>query len=202
MNKSHYCAEVIEGSLHHWRSQSWKWNCFPSFGSLVLTTMEDRILFGIVYDIQTGSSDPHRLPFAYQKTEAELLRDQPQIFHFLQTTFSSLLLGYQEQDTIFYQWAPHPPKIHAFVKNADQDDYKSFFSNPLSIHVLFSKASYTLNVDELLLALLHRCFTMHVLSTQHIEDFIETFSLLIGNDYRRLKLFLQRMQPLLKKNFK
>ena len=49
-----------------------------------------RTVCGIVHQVQTGSMDPVRYPFAYQKTEAELRAEQPQIFEFLKTTFSCL----------------------------------------------------------------------------------------------------------------
>ena len=106
-------AEVIESSLQGWLAQSWNWNCFPAFGSLVTIETKKRQLFGIVHQIQTGSMDPMRHPFPYQKTEEELLQEQPQIFEFLKTTFSCLTLGYSERERIIYLLAPEPPQIHS-----------------------------------------------------------------------------------------
>ncbi len=93
-------AEVIESSLHGWLAQSWQWDTFPSFGSIVTIQGKKRTHFGIVHQIQTGSMDPVRYPFPYQKTEEELLKEQPQIFEFLKTTFSCLIIGYQEKGSI------------------------------------------------------------------------------------------------------
>lgn len=196
MNKEESFAEVIESSLVGWMAQSWEWNVFPRFGSLVTLESKKYTLFGIVHQIQTGSMDPVRYPFPYQKTEEELLREQPQIFEFLKTTFSCLSIGYKEKGKIFYQFAPEPPKIHAFVAAASPLLSKEFFAHEQYLHVLFGLSGQILNVDELLLALLKTMRDMGCMNKQHVEAFLETFSLLTGNDYRRLKLFLQRAQPL------
>jgi hypothetical protein len=195
MNQKQF-AEVIESSLIGWLAQSWQWDSFPAFGSLVVIENNKRLLFGIVHQIKTGSMDPVRYPFAYQKTEEELLREQPQIFEFLKTTFSCLTLGYKQQHKIFYQLAPEPPKIHSFVSLASHDSIQEFFSDEHYLHVLFGLSNQLFNLDELLLALLKNLYDHKILTTPKVQQFVQTFSLLAGNDYRRLKLFLQRVQPL------
>ncbi len=200
MSKAPYFAEIIESSLHTWRAQSWQWDHFPYFGSLVTIETKKRRLFGIVYQLTTGSTDPSRYPFTYQKTEEELLREQPQIFEFLHTTFSCLTIGYQEKSAIFYQLAPEPPKIHAFVKPADRHDAQLFFADLRYLHLLFSLSSSVLNLDELLLALLKHLSELHILTPAYATNFITSFSFLTGNDYRRLKIFLQRAQVFVEKS--
>ncbi|MCF7900082.1 hypothetical protein K9K77_01100, partial [Candidatus Babeliales bacterium] len=107
MNNKHHCfAEIVESSLTVWTAQSWEWNTFPEFGSLVVVPEKKRNLFGIVHQINTGSIEPGRYPFTYQKTQEELFKEQPQIFEFLKTTFSCITLGYQEQEKMFHTIAP------------------------------------------------------------------------------------------------
>jgi len=187
-------AEVIESSLQGWLAQSWNWNCFPAFGSLVTIETKKRQLFGIVHQIQTGSMDPMRHPFPYQKTEEELLREQPQIFEFLKTTFSCLTLGYLESEKITYLLAPEPPQIHSFVAMTSKELSFRFFSNEQYLHLIFNAVSQLFNLDELLLAMLKQQALLGMLSEEKISLFIDSFSLLTGNDYRRLKLFLQRVE--------
>lgn len=189
-------AEVIESSLHGWLSQCWQWNQFPYFGSLVTVQTKKRTLFGIVHQIQTGSMDPTRYPFPYKKTEEELLQEQPQIFEFLKTTFSCLTIGYQEHNKIFYLLAPEPPQIHSFVEPASHILSTNFFSNEQYLHLLFSLAHQVFNIDELLLAILKYQTAGNMVTHEKINTFIQTFSLLTGNDYRRLKLFLQRAEQI------
>ena len=156
-----------------------------------------RALFGIVTQVHTGSMEPMRYPFPYQKTEEELQRDHPQIFEFLKTTFNCQAVGYQEKGKIYYLAAAEPPQIHTFVHTPDLDAVKLFFSNHRYLHSIFNNASQLFNLDEVLLALLKQQAELNILSSQKINDFITTYNLLTGNDYRRLKLFLQRVQPLL-----
>ena len=197
-NSNKPLAEVIESSLQHWLAQSCQWDSFPSFGSLVTIQRQSTILFGIVHDIKTGSMDPSRYPFPYQKTEEQLLKEQPQIFEFLKTTFSCLPLGYKQQESFYYQLPPEPPKIHSFVTPAQKELYQAFFCNEHYLHILFNFSGSINNLDELLLALLKQLNNHHILDTKKFERFLEMFSLLAGNDYRRLKLFLQRAQQTIK----
>ncbi len=190
-------SEVIESSLSSWLVQSWQWNVLPAFGSLVVIKTPKRELFGIVHQIQTGSMDPVRYPFPYQKTHEELLQEQPQIFEFLKTTFSCIPLGYKEKGTIVHLLAPEPPTIHSFVSLMEPDLAKQFFYHDKYLHLLFNLSSQIAYLDELLLMLLKHQATLGLLREGKVDHFVQTYSLLIGNDYRRLKLFLQRAQNII-----
>ena len=120
-----YLGEVISGSLSNWIIQAWQWDQFPEFGSIVKLASGDLQLFGVVSDIKTGSDDGARQPFAYQKTEIELRRDQPQIFEFLRTNFTCLPIGYCLQHAWHYNLPPRPPRTHAFVAVATTQDLAS-----------------------------------------------------------------------------
>ena len=198
--KSNNCffAEIIKSSLDDFVAQTWQWDNFPQFGSVVVTENEKRQTFAIVYDIQTGSLDPIHTPMAYQKTENELKTELPHIFEFLKTTFSCLTIGYEENEKYFYQLSPEPPKIHTFVSHPKTEQLQKIFQNPLYLHVLFGYSNKIGNIDELLLALLKFQSNTIKLTQDKIHDFINSFSILSGNDYRRLKLFLQRAQNIIK----
>ncbi len=195
-NKENCLGEVIESSLSTWKGQCWDWDIVPSFGSLVSTESHDREIFGIVYAIETGSLDPSRTPFAYQKTEQELLAEQPQIFEFLKTSFSCLTLGYKEKDKIHHVLAPKPPKIHSFVGLLDKEMSRELFSKQSYLQLIFGHESLLGNTDELLLALISHASKEEILDENGLAELIQSLSLLTGNDYRRLKLFLQRVESL------
>ncbi|MFA6066637.1 MAG: hypothetical protein WC707_05655 [Candidatus Babeliaceae bacterium] len=186
-------AEIIESSLHTWKAHSWKWSHFPSYGSLVTLKQGSKTIFGIVYGINTGSSDPARTPFPYQKTEQELLKDQPQIFEFLKTTFDCLTVGFIENGTLSYQCALQPPKIHAFVQYASPEETAQFFAKEHYMPIIFNFGHLVINIDELLLAVLKNRSLQGQLSENKVKSFVGTYSLLTNNDYRRLKIFLQRL---------
>ncbi len=187
-------AEVVVSNLYGFQAQCWQWDFFPAFGSLIAIPSTDRTIFGLVHQVQTGSMDGARTPFAYQKTEQELRAEQPQIFEFLQTTFDCLTLGYAEGKSVHYLIAPQPPKIHAFVQPASTAQLKQFFARHQYLHVLFNNAPAIGCVDELLLALLRHLNDANLLGPPAFNEFVDTFCLLTGNDYRRLKLLLQRAQ--------
>jgi len=195
INKRTYFAEIVESSLTNWTAQSWDWDMFPAFGTLVVVPENKRSLFGIVYQINTGSLEPGRYPFTYQKTQEELQKEQPQIFEFLKTTFSCITIGYQEHEKIFHAICPAPPKIHSFVGPLQQLEYKQFFISPTFMQLLFNSSSLE-NIDELLIALITNLKKQDILSPEKLSELIDTYTLLIGNDYRRLKLFLSRLQIL------
>ncbi|MBI2344555.1 hypothetical protein HYV10_00585 [Candidatus Dependentiae bacterium] len=197
MNNNQSFAEVIEGTLSNWIGQSWKWNNIPEFGSLVITKNNNVKAYGIVCNIQTGSNDPARKPMTYKKTEEELLRDQPQIFEFLQTKFTCIAVGYEQNDSIFYHIPSQPAKIHSFISQANDKEYKAFFSNNQFLNILFNQQSQILNFDELLLAIVKNLHEKKCLHKTNLHDFIETFSILSKNDYQKLKVFLHRMQSVM-----
>lgn len=195
--KDNSFAEIIESNLSTWSAQCWNWQESPTFGSLVITSHGPLKIFGIVQSITTGSIDQIRQPIAYQKTEEELLAQQPQIFEFLQTTFTNITIGYQESDRVFYHLAQKPPKIHAFVQNASDEQYKLFFENEQFLHLLFNMSNQIFNLDELLLALLKQLSVKNLLNKKNLNNFIENFALQHKNDYQTLKIFLQRTERLL-----
>ena len=141
--------------------------------------------------------DPIRQPVPYQKTEEELKQEQPQIFEFLQTTFTCITIGYLENNTFFYHLPDKPPKIHAFVSNATQDQYQSFFAQEQFLHLLFNLSNQIFNLDELLLAILKQLLQKKIITPDNLNNFIETFAMLCKNDYQKLKVFLQRTDLLL-----
>ena len=138
--------------------------------------------------------DPTRYPFPYQKTEQELLAEQPQIFEFLKTTFMTMTVGYIEHGHMVHLLAPEPPHIHAFVQEASKQQSSQFFSHEHFLHLIFGASAQEINLDELLLATLKYQKSLGILTQERLKKYLQTYALLIGNDYRRLKFFAQRTE--------
>ncbi len=195
-----FFAEIIESSLDIFTAQSWKWNSFPSFGSLVEIEHNHNIILGIVTQVQTGSMDPMRYPFPYQKTENELLKEQPQIFEFLKTFFKVQIVGYYKKENsskIFYTIPPIPCKIHTFVKTSSKNTNNMFFQKSEYLNLVFSNSNNIFNLDELCIAILNNLSQQKLLNSKKIDEFCKSFALLTGNDYRRLKIFLKRIENII-----
>ncbi len=153
MKNQSFLGEIIESSLYNFIAQSWDWKNSPPFGSVLVVETKLRKFFAVVSFIQTSSTDQVRQPFAFKKTQEELTKEQPQIFEFLRTNFSCLLLGYQQEDKIYHVLPPEPPKIHEFVRLASQEEMNYFFSRSGYLQVLFGQAQNIFNIEELLIAL-------------------------------------------------
>jgi len=191
-------AEVMESNLNSFTAQCWKWDDFAKFGSLLKIESEKFTTLGCVIQSQTGSTDPMRNPFPYKKTESELMAEQPQIFEYLKTTFTAQIIGYldKSENKIIYQIPEKPCKIHSFISYCSSDIAKIFFSEPLYLHIIFKFLGQNANFDELLLTILRNLSKEKILSKKIFGDFCNTFSILTGNDYRRLKLFLTRVEKI------
>jgi len=186
-------AEVIASTLRNFTAQCWQWNQTPQFGSLAVVQSGKMKLFGLVSDVQTGSTDPTRSPFPYQKTEDELMREQPQIFEFLKTTFHIIVLGSEKDGSTSFIVPEEPARIHAFISPANKTEISNFLTNSNFLPLLFAGTESAAQVDELFLALLRTLTREQLLTTQLFEQFYQQLSLLYGNDYRRLKILLQRI---------
>lgn len=188
-------AEVVSSSLTQYTAHCWQWDTTPAFGSLVCVNNKTHALYGIVTNLETGSSDPQRLPFPYQKTEEELRAQHPQIFEFLKTTFTVSIVGYKTNNgQLQHSLPPYPACIHQFVTPASVDECASFFAAPHFLAVLFGSNAGNPLLDELLISILRHLITAEILSPTLFEHYYHTLTLLFGNDYRRLKILLQRIE--------
>lgn len=190
-------AEILESSLNSWRAQCWAWNNVPEFGQLVLAEQKNTTIYAIITSITTGPQDPLRTPFAYQKTQEELLAEQPQIFEFLKTEFSCITLGYQENNCLYYQVPTRPAQIHTFIKAASTHDYQNFLTSSDYLYLLLQTNESSMPTQELLLALLKQLFTHCQVNKEQLQDFLEHYFALNQARYQETKMFLRRIQTLL-----
>ena len=196
--KSSAFAEIIESSVTQATGLCWTWSNLPTLCALVKITQAPYILYGCITNINTGSNDPLRQPFAYQKTEAELLREQPQIFAFLQTTFTIKTLGYRKADAeTKYLLPPQPAKLHGFIEYASIAECREFFSGSEFLNLFFMPSEATIDLDELLLALLRHLRETIAIDAAFIQTLCQYRSGMEAADYRGMKRFMQRLQQFL-----
>lgn len=196
MDSTKYIGEVVNSSLSQWSTQAWQYDNYPDFGSVICIESGDTLIFGVVYYIRTGSDDPTRQPFAYQKSEEELRQEQPQIFEFLKTEFSCVPLGYQEGVNFIFAMPPKPPRIHSFARLATLEELKSLANNVGIVQALFSQYAKIDYFEELLLAFLRYLSQYSLVSRKLLLQVSEHLSLVTASDYRRLKLFMDRVGSL------
>lgn len=197
MNTPNYFAEIIQSYLTTAKAECWKWDVVPDFGSLVVIEQKDLRIIACVTSIETGSADPSRQPYAYQKTEAELLREQPQIFAFLKTYIQLTCVGfYTEKDpALQYFLPPQPAKIHAFVRSADTALAQRFFAQTSFLYLL--QHANPISYDEVLFALINRFYSSGCLSPVTIQSLVDHYTMIAGSDYRRVRFFCERLSTML-----
>jgi hypothetical protein len=197
MNLPHYFAEIIQSHLTSARAECWKWDSVPDFGSLVVIEQKDLRIIACVTSIETGSADPSRQPYAYQKTEVELLREQPQIFSFLKTYIQLTPVGFftEKEPAIQYFLPPQPAKIHAFVRSVDTTLAQQFFTQTSFLYLL--QHANPISYDEVLFALINRFYASGCLSTTTIQLLVDHYTMIAGSDYRRVRFFCERLSIML-----
>lgn len=186
-------GEVVHSTISQFTTQAWHWDKYPEFGSVICLQSDDITIFGLVYYIKTGSSDAVRQAFAYQKTPDELQQEQPQIFAFLKTDFSAVPLGYKSSHKFVYAMPPRPPKIHAFVRLANNIELAQLLAGTGVVHALFGQYTKIDYFEELLLAFLRYLEQNNMVSRSLLMQVTEQLSLATTNDYRRLKMFMDRV---------
>ncbi len=191
-------AEIIESTVTQSQGLCWEWAHLPMLCALVKITQQQHTFFGCITDIRTGSNDPLRQPIAFKKTEAELLREQPQIFVFLQTTFTIKILGYAlAQENLEYLLPPQPAKLHAFIEYASSEECIKFFAHPECLSLFSVTRNESIDPDEMLLALVRHLSRIQALNHNLIQKICFYRSTMVDTDYRKIKIFMQRLQNLL-----
>jgi hypothetical protein len=189
-------GEIVASNLTQWTVQSWDLNQFPPFGALVVCSYNQYKAFGVIAGIQTGPQDTSRTPHAFGKSLEELAQQQPHIFQFLVTTLITVPVGYEKDAQQIYALPPQPASIHSFVAVAHAATYKTFFASSNWMVLFFNLFSQNPLFDELLVAILQQAAEHAALTQDRVTQVITLFSLLMGDDYRKLKLFLQRIEKL------
>lgn len=196
-DKSNYLAEITDSTVGHFIAQCWRWDTVPGYGSLVCAEQGASRWYGVVYRVHAGSDDPSRAVFAYQKTLDELRAEQPQIFEFLKTEISALLIGYVHNEQLSYGSCPLPVMVHTFVRIASVQECTQILRDPHYLHQLFAQAHMVGSIDELLFALFSQAKLLKVLNREMIIASLDVFNALSDQDYRRLRMLAQRLEGMM-----
>ena len=103
------------------------------------------------------------------------------------------MVGSVHSTAMRYALPAQPAKIHTFVHSASLTVLKPFLASAAFLPLLFTAGSAPQQTDELFLAVIDQLANLSLLTPDLFEQYYQTYSLLIGNDYRRLKVLLQRI---------
>ena len=197
-------GEVIESSTIGFTAGAYELLAAPPFGALVRAQAraEGMAIFGLVYDIRTGSKEPGGRALVRGRTyegrelyDAEIYHEHPDLAEVLQTEFSAITVGFVEDGASYQYLPPHPPPVHYSVYECRGEELASFAAHTDFFRTLLF-ASH-IPSDELLAAVIRaaaRTYPPDAGRAYLVQAGREVASLL-KDDYDRLTAILRRIRP-------
>ena len=188
-------GEVVEASTTGFTTQCHELYEAPTLGSLVRSGGDESI-YGIVFEVSTGSLDPTRHPIARgrdEETEEGVYLNNPQLTRLLTTQFTSLIVGHLADGQLRRYLAPLPPKIHSFVYVSDDQELSEFSSSLDFIPILMSAPISA--ADDVIAAFLRRASQSHSDPESFLIGSGKELALLLAGQLQRLNSVLRRISP-------
>lgn len=195
-------AEVIESSTTRFTAGAYELLTAPSFGGLVraVSRTTDLAIYGLVYEIRTGSRDPGGRAVVRGRTysgrelfDAEIYFENPDLAEVLQTEFSALTVGFRESEQIYHYLPPQPPPVHYSVYPCEAAELERFSND----YDYFRSVLFAAQVpnDELLAAHIRAVARARADSRNYLVRAGRELAGLLKDDYDRLTALLRRIRP-------
>jgi len=195
-------GEIIESSTTRFTAGAYELLAAPPFGALVraVTRSEGVAVYGLVYEIRTGSREPGGRAVVRGRTysgrelyDAEIYAENPDLAEVLQTEFSALTVGFAEGEAIYQYLPPQPPPVHYSVYACDADELLRFAArNDFFRAVLFATH---IPGDELLAAALRAVARARPDRHDYLVRAGRDLAGLLKDDHDRLVALLHRIRP-------
>jgi hypothetical protein len=195
-------GEVIESSTTRFTAGAYELLAAPPFGSLVRaqTRSEGMAVYGLVYEIRTGSREPGGRAVMRGRTysgrnlyDDEIYHEHPDLAEVLQTEFSAITVGFVEGGQCYQYLPPHPPPVHYSVYPCDDAELASFCeTSDFFRGVLFASQ---IPSDELLAAAIRAAARARPDSRDYLVRAGRELASLLKDDYDRLTAILRRIRP-------
>jgi hypothetical protein len=203
----HHIAEVIETATTEFLSQcldpeDLSFPVMPPFGSWVKSMDEEsgNQIYGIVYYATTMPIDSIHRARALGLSLEELREQQPQIFAMLKTEFRAAIVGFEPARAtkraprqIFQYLPPRPPQIHQAVYRCLPEEIIQF-----SEQLDFLRTLLQVNgapIEALTAAAIREVYQLRKGDRQWLVQAGRTLSLLLKDDYDRLRYILSQIHP-------
>ncbi len=189
-------GEVVEASTTDFVAQCYELYQSPPLGSLVKTTDLTVELYGIVYNATTASLEPGRHPIARGKdetSEEEIYRSSPQLLKLLRTEFSTLVVGYRENEKLYRYLPPKPARIHSFVYLCSPDEVREFSQSLDFLNILLN-THLPVSAEELISASLRQMSQVYEDPHTFLVAAGKELAILLGGEFNRLKAILGKIK--------
>ena len=198
-------GEVIESTTTGFTSGAYELLQAPPFGALVRAQAraEDMAVYGLVYDIRTGSKEPGGRALVRGRTysgrelyDAEIYHEHPDLAEVLQTEFSAITVGFVQGGRIYQYLPPQPPPVHYSVYECGDDELAGFTEHADFFRTLLF--AYQIPSDELLAAVIRSAARARADSGAERDYLVHAgreVASLLKDDYDRLTAILRRIRP-------
>ena len=202
-----HIAEVIETATTEFLAQcldpeDLSFPVMPPFGSWVKSVDEEsgNQVYAVVYYATTMPIDSIHRARALGLSLQDLREQQPQIFAMLKTEFRATIVGFEpEQEarrsnkTVYQYLPPRPPQIHQAVYRCEPEAI-IYFSEQLD----FLRTLLQVNgapVEALTAAAIREVYQLRKADRDWLVKAGRTLSVLLKDDYDRLKIILSQINP-------
>ncbi|MBP0001545.1 MAG: hypothetical protein J7641_21575 [Cyanobacteria bacterium SID2] len=195
-------AEAIETSTTEFLAQcldssELRFPTMPPFGSWVKATDEEsgNVVYAVVYHATTMPIDSVHRAQALGLSLDELREQQPQIFAMLKTEFRSAIVGFTPADgrRVYQYLPPRPPQIHQAVSYCTDEEVIRFSEELDFLRTLLQVAGAP--VESLTAAAIREVYQTRKADREWLVRAGRTLSLLLKDDYDRLRLILGQIHP-------
>ncbi|MBE9146825.1 HAS-barrel domain-containing protein [Planktothrix mougeotii] len=202
-----HIAEVIETATTEYLAQCLEpedlsFPVMPAFGSWVKSKDEEsgNQVYGVVYYATTSPIDSVHRARALGLTLEELREQQPQIFAMLKTEFRVAIVGFEmtnpersQRGKIYQYIPPRPPQIHQAVYECHPDEIVNFSQELDFLRTLLDVRNAP--VDSLVAAAIREIYQLRKLDRGWLIEAGRTLSILLKDDYDRLRIILKQIHP-------
>ena len=201
-----HIAEVIETTTTEFLAQcldpeDLSFPVMPPFGSWVKSVDEEsgNRVYAVVYHATTMPIDSIHRARALGLSLQDLREQQPQIFAMLKTEFRAVIVGFElgqgarSNQTLYQYLPPRPPQIHQAVYRCEPQDIINF-----SEQLDFLRTLLEVNgapVEALTAAAIREVYQLRKADRNWLVKAGRTLSVLLKDDYDRLKVILSQIHP-------
>ena len=172
--------------------------CYQLYGSPPLGTLvragEAPPVYAVVAGVATTSLDPTRPVVARgadAETEAEVLREHPQLERLLRTDVTLTVVGHALAGRMHHYLPPTPPRVHAFVFMCGPEEVRRF-TEKLDFVAMLTKGGELL-VDDVLAAALRQASEAYEDGRGFLVNAGRTVATFLGNDTARISAIVRRL---------
>jgi hypothetical protein len=188
-------GEVVEARTAQFTAQCYRLDGAPPFGSLVRASDGRVDIYGLVYEVTSGSLDAGRRVSARgadEPNEDALFEHNPELAALLRTELAALVVGYREADRIVQRLPAHPPRLHGFVHRCDPAEVRAFGQRLDFLTALLAGGSGP--TDELVAAALRQLAAVQGDERAYLVAAGKRLATLLGGDVKRLGAILRAAQ--------